>query len=377
MVSRLPEVILVRHGETEWSKNLKHTSRTDLSLTTNGIEQTRKLSKFVFENPHQSYFNPQNISQIYVSPRKRAQETLELINFPNKENIPKFIEPNIAEWDYGDYEGLTTHDIHVTKSTFWNIWNDGAPNGETLDDVVARCDQIITKIMAHQADHTDHRPNEPGGDVLLIAHSHLLRVFTCRWLDMDPENGRYFRLDTTDYNLGRLLQKNNQDFLIDAYSRLLFENKNDPRVAAPQQPTPPSQSSDVYTSTAAFQQDSKPQTVVQRDSQTTVIQQESQPQAMIVQQESQPQTMIVQQESQPPTMIIQQEQQPPTMIVQHEAPQTTIIQREYVSAPPTHIVTTQQPAAQIITTQQPATQIITTQQPTTQVVTTQQAPSTQ
>ncbi|CAG8446921.1 11978_t:CDS:2 [Funneliformis caledonium] len=196
MVARLPLVYLVRHGETEWSKAGKHTSVTEVELTSHGITQVHDLSRFVFENTCQGFIDPKNLSQIYVSPRKRAQQTLELIKIPNKDQIPTFTDINLTEWNYGDYEGISTHEIHSSKYVFWNLWRDGCPNGETIQQVANRSDHIIAKIMAHQKEHLDNKPNSPGGDVLIVAHSHLLRIMACRWLNMNPEFGRNYILDT-------------------------------------------------------------------------------------------------------------------------------------------------------------------------------------
>ncbi|CAG8717906.1 11355_t:CDS:2, partial [Scutellospora calospora] len=126
---------------TEWSKSGQHTSTTEVELTENGVKQAQDLSHYVFENQCQDFIEPKNITQIYVSPRKRAQQTLNLINLPKKETIPVFTEPNIAEWNYGDYEGISTHEIH-----------NGCPNGETAQQVAARCDHVVAKIMAYQTE---------------------------------------------------------------------------------------------------------------------------------------------------------------------------------------------------------------------------------
>ncbi|CAG8475847.1 12053_t:CDS:2 [Ambispora leptoticha] len=201
MGPRLPVVYLVRHGETEWSKNGQHTSITEVELTPHGRTQARDLSRFVFENPCQDFIDPTNITQIYVSPRRRAQQTLELINLPNKSTISTIIDPNLTEWHYGDYEGVTTHDIHSGIYAFWDIWRDGCPNGETIEQVSNRCDHVIAKLMAHHASHMDHDPNGPGGDILVVAHSHLLRILAMRWLNLPPSHGRYTLLDTASLSV--------------------------------------------------------------------------------------------------------------------------------------------------------------------------------
>ncbi|CAG8582999.1 700_t:CDS:2 [Ambispora gerdemannii] len=190
MGPRLPVVCLVRHGETEWSKNGRHTSITEVELTSHGRTQARDLSRFVFENPCQDFIDPTNITQIYVSPRRRAQQTLELVTLPNKSAIPTITEPNLTEWDYGDYEGITTHEIHSNTYAFWDLWRDGCPNGETIEHVSNRCDRVIAKL------HMEHNPTGPGGDILVVGHSHLLRVLVMRWLNLPASHGRHVVLDT-------------------------------------------------------------------------------------------------------------------------------------------------------------------------------------
>ncbi|RUS33193.1 phosphoglycerate mutase protein [Jimgerdemannia flammicorona] len=223
MAPRLPMVYIVRHGtfvslqqclttrfdtsapnaspipgETEWSKSGQHTSLTDIPLTENGIRQAKSLSYFVFENPHQDFVEHARISRRMCSPLKRAKDTLGYLKFENAENLKIEIDPDLTEWNYGDYEGIRTREIQETRPG-WNIFDAGCPGGETAADVAARCDRVIGRIREH---HTQCAVDDNiNADVLVVAHSHLLRVFMARWLGLKPENGRYWVLDTASLSI--------------------------------------------------------------------------------------------------------------------------------------------------------------------------------
>lgn len=169
---------LMRHGETEWSKNGKHTGKTDLPLTHDGEERVKlSAQRIVGEN---TLIEPSKITQIFVSPRKRAKRTLELLSLPS--TIPVEETELIAEWDYGDYEGLTSKEINARTGTTWNVFRDGCPNGDTQDTVTKRIDELITKIRKIHAD-ADAKSNR--ADVMVVAHGHILRSFAARWIK-DP-----------------------------------------------------------------------------------------------------------------------------------------------------------------------------------------------
>jgi broad specificity phosphatase PhoE len=163
---RLHSIVIVRHGETEWSATLKHTSRTDVPLTAAGRRRAAELSSALAK----SY------SLVVCSPLRRARETCDLAGFKDP-----VIDPNLHEWQYGEYEGLTTDEIRVGRPS-WNLWRDGAPGGESPDEVGARADLVLQRLRA------------ASGDALVFAHGHILRVLTARWLGMSPATGARFAL---------------------------------------------------------------------------------------------------------------------------------------------------------------------------------------
>jgi probable phosphoglycerate mutase len=162
----LRRVVIVRHGETEWSVALRHTGRTDLSLTPAGRRRARALASDLAG----SY------SIVLSSPLRRARETCELAGFAGPE-----LDQDLQEWDYGEYEGLTTPEIRARRPG-WNLWRDGCPGWESASQVGARADLVLARLRA------------AGGDALVFAHGHMLRVLTARWLGMPPEAGAHFVL---------------------------------------------------------------------------------------------------------------------------------------------------------------------------------------
>ena len=168
-------VTLFRHGETEWSRSGQHTSITDLPLTEKGRAEALQL---------QPLYSGGNFSLILSSPRRRALETAELAG------AGKDVEEDadLAEWYYGDYEGLTTAQIRSNVPD-WTIFTHPVPGGETGAEVAARCDRVIDRAI--RAD----------GDVALFAHGHLFRVFVARWLRLGPEEGWHFAIGTATRNL--------------------------------------------------------------------------------------------------------------------------------------------------------------------------------
>ncbi|MFD9950187.1 histidine phosphatase family protein [Nonomuraea sp. NPDC059023] len=173
------ELLLLRHGETEWSKNGRHTGRTDLPLTTHGEGQAAALAPLVKGN---------GFDLALVSPAQRARRTAELAGLTDYE-----VDPDLWEWDYGGYEGITTATIRETRPG-WYLWRDGViPGdaehpGESAAQVGARADRVIARARA------------ADGEVALVAHGHFLRVLAARWLGLPPEDGRLFRLDTGTYS---------------------------------------------------------------------------------------------------------------------------------------------------------------------------------
>jgi broad specificity phosphatase PhoE len=161
-------VVTVRHGKTEWSENGRHTSRTDLPLTEDGREQARELG---------SKLGEWSFALVLTSPLRRARETCELAGFGDR----AVVDDDLREWDYGEYEGLTTPEIRAANPG-WNLWRDGCPGGERPEQVGVRADRVLARARA------------ADGDVLIFAHGHILRVLAARWLEMGPEAGARFAL---------------------------------------------------------------------------------------------------------------------------------------------------------------------------------------
>jgi broad specificity phosphatase PhoE len=165
------ELILQRHGETEWSRTGRHTGRTDVPLTLHGEEQAKALAPLIADR---------EIVLTLTSPAQRAGRTAVLAGLTDAQ-----IDDRLWEWDYGAYEGRTTPDIRSERPG-WYLWSDGVLEGETVEQVGARVDAVIERV----------RPYLTKGDVALVAHGHVLRVLTARWLGLPPADGRLFRLDT-------------------------------------------------------------------------------------------------------------------------------------------------------------------------------------
>ncbi|MEU0386727.1 histidine phosphatase family protein [Streptomyces chartreusis] len=171
------DLLLVRHGETEWSRSGQHTSFTDLPLTPNGEEQAKSLAPLL---------TGRSFALVLTSPLGRAVRTAELAGLTGAVR-----DADLHEWYYGAYEGVTTEEIHRTRPD-WDLWTDGGPPGpddkpgESPEEVGERADRVLSRV----ADAL------PGGDVLLVAHGHFLRVLTARRLGLPPSEGRLFRLET-------------------------------------------------------------------------------------------------------------------------------------------------------------------------------------
>ena len=163
------EVVLVRHGETEWSRGGKHTGRTDVPLTARGRQQAKAVGEAVRDR---------EFAVVLTSPLGRAAETCHLAGFDDRAER----RDELMEWHYGDYEGRTTPEIREERPG-WSLWRDGVPGGETSEEVGARVDRVIAEARS------------AGGDALLFAHGHLLRVLTARWIGLEPAEGRLFALD--------------------------------------------------------------------------------------------------------------------------------------------------------------------------------------
>jgi broad specificity phosphatase PhoE len=164
------ELLLARHGETEWSASGRHTSRTDLPLTADGRRMAQRLAPRLSER---------RFALVLTSPLRRAVETCKLAGLEEQAQV----QEELGEWDYGDYEGLTTAQIHRRRPG-WSLWRDGCPNGETSADVGARADRVIGEVRA------------ADGDAVAFGHGHMLRVLAARWLGLPPEDGALFALGT-------------------------------------------------------------------------------------------------------------------------------------------------------------------------------------
>jgi broad specificity phosphatase PhoE len=179
------EILVVRHGQTEWSRSGQHTGTTDLPLLPDGEEDGRRLRPVLAER---------HITHAFVSPLVRARRTAELAGLMDGA-VDTRIDPDLVEVDYGAYEGRTTEDISAELGRQWSLWTDGtAPGdtpGESLQQVADRVDRVLTTV----------RPLLDGGDVALVAHGHVLRILTARWLELGPEAGALFPLATGRYGV--------------------------------------------------------------------------------------------------------------------------------------------------------------------------------
>jgi probable phosphoglycerate mutase len=166
----MPELLLARHGETEWSLDGRHTGTTDLPLTENGRRRAGNLA---------SRLEGRRFALVLTSPMRRAIDTCRLAGLGDQAQV----RDDLHEWNYGEYEGITTAQIHE-HDPGWSLWRDGCPNGETAADVGARADRLIAE--AREAD----------GDVIFFGHGHMLRVVGARWVDLSPAEGGLLGLGT-------------------------------------------------------------------------------------------------------------------------------------------------------------------------------------
>lgn len=169
------KVVLVRHGETAWSLSGQHTGLTDIALTENGIKQAELLSKSL------GCFS---FSHAFVSPLQRAHKTFTLSGL----TTPFTIDPLLVEWNYGDYEGMTSDAIHE-KDPSWNIFVHGAPNGESLNDMEKRASLVIEKVLSTQ------------GDIVIFSSGHILRCIAAKWLGMSVDFGKHLSLQTASISI--------------------------------------------------------------------------------------------------------------------------------------------------------------------------------
>ena len=160
---------LVRHGQTEWSRDGRHTSTTELPILPEGEDSARALAPRLV--------GP-SFDLVLTSPRERARRTAELAGFPDAE-----VDPDLSEWAYGEYEGVTTAEIRA-KVPGWTVWTHASPGGESADQVAERLDRVVA------------RAGSVAGDTLVFSHGHALRALAARWLRLPVSEGRLLRLDT-------------------------------------------------------------------------------------------------------------------------------------------------------------------------------------
>jgi probable phosphoglycerate mutase len=175
MAAPIQQVYLIRHGETEWSLSGRHTGVTDIPLTENGRKVAGRLAPVLAREV---------FAMVLTSPLMRARQTCELAGLGARAEI----DPDLLEWNYGDYEGLTPAQIHALEPS-WMIFRDGCPGGEIAAQVGDRVDRLIARVRAVK------------GNAALFGHGHIFRVFAARWLGLPPEAGCHFMLDTATLNI--------------------------------------------------------------------------------------------------------------------------------------------------------------------------------
>jgi probable phosphoglycerate mutase len=175
MSQKLPRVYLARHGETAWSITGQHTGLTDLPLTERGERNARRLGERL---------KGVTINKVFTSPLKRAVRTCELAGFGAQAGV----DSNLIEWNYGEYEGRRTEEIHAERPG-WQLFRDGCPGGESPQQVGARADLAIERVR------------EVQGNVLIFSSGHILRVLAARWLGLEPAGGKYLLLSTASLSV--------------------------------------------------------------------------------------------------------------------------------------------------------------------------------
>lgn len=172
----LPQIYLARHGETEWSKARRHSGHTDLPLTPQGEDEARRLGQRLAGI---------KFDHVFTSPLQRARRTCELAGFADQAEV----DPDLIEWDYGQFEGLTSEEIRQQRPD-WELFRDGCPDGESPAHITARVDRVITRLRGFQE-----------GRVLLCAHKHLLQILTARWIGLAIQESPHFFLSTATLSI--------------------------------------------------------------------------------------------------------------------------------------------------------------------------------
>ena len=186
--TQLPRLFLLRHGDTDWTDSRQHTGRTDLPLNANGEAHARRLG---------ARLKGKTFARVFVSPLRRVRRTCELAGFAEHAQV----NADLTEWDYGDYEGKLTTDIH-RQHPQWNLYHDGAPHGESPEQVAARADRFIDLI----------RPIE--GDVAAFSSGQIIRMIAARWLGLSPVHARHFYTVTASIGILGYEHDRNQSVLL-------------------------------------------------------------------------------------------------------------------------------------------------------------------
>lgn len=164
------QLVLVRHGQTEWSRDKRHTGRTDIPLTPEGVREAQRV---------RAELERREFTRVLSSPLSRALETARLAGLGDRVET----RDELLEWDYGEYDGITTAEIHETRPG-WVLWREGCPGGESPEDVGARADELLAEL------------SQTDGDVAVFGHGHMLRVLTARWVELPASQGSRFVLET-------------------------------------------------------------------------------------------------------------------------------------------------------------------------------------
>jgi broad specificity phosphatase PhoE len=171
----MSEIWVVRHGQTEWALTGQHTGSTDIPLTEEGRAEAAAVGR---------YLAGRKFALVLVSPLQRARESCRIAGY----DAVAQVNPDLREWSYGRYEGLTSAEVQAGRPG-WSLWDDGPEGGERVEDVAARAERVIARAEA------------AGGDVLLFAHGHVLRILAARWLGLPPNAGRLFALGTASLGM--------------------------------------------------------------------------------------------------------------------------------------------------------------------------------
>ncbi|KAK0464959.1 histidine phosphatase superfamily [Desarmillaria tabescens] len=188
MARPMPRLFLIRHGETEWSKN------GDIPLTARGEEQIKCQAQILVGDG--KIIDPKNLCTVFVSPRQRAHKTFHLL-FDHVETPHHIITEEVREWDYGQYEGLLPSEIQA-RNPGWKIWKDGCPDGESVEEMQNRVDIVIKNVREYHRQYKEEGLNTR--DVVIVAHGHFSRVLLARWIRFSPPP-RYVKFISTNFNV--------------------------------------------------------------------------------------------------------------------------------------------------------------------------------